>query len=324
MTNSLPALAALKVSAGEVPEWDLSDLVERDCPVCTSKQFDAVCKRPDQLDVVRCQTCQLVFVARAPSATQLMAFYQRYAAYKGYADDKEVRPQRLSWNQLVYHCSQSFYIEILEKTGGLSGRSLLDMGCSTGNFMQLARFKGAYAQGVEIDEAARKAAEAVGFSVQAQPPANGQFDIVTAFHVLEHLTDPRRYVADMAKLVKPEGRVLIALPNATEVRDFGAAWIGFRVDLEHLNFFDVHTLSRLLAQEGLFIEHCWQHHQPALTRTDVAPPSRRRPMAKAAWWLERLYRIASPPPHQFLEGSFSLSVIARRVGNGADTSALFR
>lgn len=304
----------LRVSAGSVPTWDLGDLISRDCPGCDCKTATSVCRRPDKLDVVRCTACGLAFVRQVPSDKQLLAFYQRYAFYKGYSDHRDVPARRLSWRELVFHCSQNLYIEALEETGGIAGRSVLDMGCSTGDFLQLIRFKKGMPRGVEIDGSARAAAQSLGFQVDETPPAEGSFDVITAFHVLEHLPDPRSYVAKMAKLVRPEGRVIVAVPNATETRDFASAWIGFRVDLEHLNFFDVGSLSQMLQREGLFVEHCWQHHQPSLIRTDLPSVPRSNSLRdRAERWMERFDRIISPPAKRFLDGSFSLSIVARRL-----------
>jgi SAM-dependent methyltransferase len=312
--DSLLQPPPLRVSAGTVPPWDLQDLVKRDCPGCLSPECDSLCLRPDGLQVVRCRTCGLAFVKAAPSEAQLTAFYQNYAFYKGYSPDQRVRTQRFGWLDLTFRCSQSLYIEALENTGGIAGKTVLDMGCSTGDFMQLVRFKQGLPQGVEIDESARAAAESIGFQVSSSAPEHGSFEIVTAFQVIEHLRDPRHYIATMARLVRPEGRVVIAVPNATEVRDFGGSWLGFRVDLEHLNFFDIRSLCGLLEAEGLFVEHCWQHLQPALHRTDLPVSAASKGIGRrAAGWMEQIHRILHPPPQRFLEGSFVLSIIARRL-----------
>lgn len=305
----------VRVTAGAVPEWDLKDLVYRRCPLCAHEDSRLVCLRPDRLAVHACEQCGMHFVKAVPSEQQLTKFYQRYAFYKGYAEREEVRPLSLRWRDMVYHCSQNLYIETLEQTGGLRDKTLLDMGCSTGTFMQLARFKGAKASGFELDGAARRAAQSIGFEVAERAPEGGaRFDIITAFHVLEHLPEPGSWVKDMVRLLKPEGRAVIAVPNATEVRDFGESWIGFRVDLEHLNYFDLKSLSRLLETHGLYVEHAWQHRQPSLLRTDTPPASLDRSLAsRAARLLERAYRILSPPVERFLDGSFNLSVLARRL-----------
>lgn len=259
----------------------------------------------------------MLFVREMPSERQLTRFYQEYSTFKGYtAHGRKVKP--LSWLALVLHCSQNVYIEALERTGGIHGRSVLDFGCSTGRFMELIRFKRGSAIGVEIDACARADARALGFTVTETAPMEGQFDVTCAFQVLEHLNSPRELVEIMARLTKPEGRVLMAVPNASEVQQLGHDWLGFRIDLEHVNYFSVSTLTDMLRRSGLLVEHAWQHRQPAVTRTDMdrgSPPPGLRARAHHALQCaaETACRMLMPPPERFLEGSFVLSLLARKA-----------
>jgi 2-polyprenyl-3-methyl-5-hydroxy-6-metoxy-1,4-benzoquinol methylase len=291
----------------------MNDLLTRECPVCGGRDADFLCQRPDLLAVERCQTCGMMFVRRIPSERQLTDYYQTYASQKGYTKQ---RP--LSWLERAAACSQNLYIEATEQTGGLVGRTVLDIGCSTGDFLELIKFKGGRPEGVEIDAPAREEARSRGYTVHATLPGSGPYDVTSALQVLEHLSNPDEMVAAMVRLTKPEGRVLLAVPNAGEVSHLGRDWLGFRVDLEHFNYFTTGTLADLLRRHGLLVEHFWEHRQPHVVRTDIEPK------VAGSSWRERLrdrldrkavalFRILCPPPERFLEGTFTLSVLARRV-----------
>lgn len=291
----------------------MDDLESRACPVCSATTSEPLCQRPDNLVVERCQSCGMMFVANLPSATQLDKYYQTYAALKGYTKTREP-----TWIERVAGCAQNFYIEVLEETGGITGRTVLDFGCSTGSFMESIRFRGGRPQGIEIDAPAREQARRRGFTVMEAIPETGQYDVTSAFQVLEHLPRPSDMVTAMAKLTKREGRILVATPNASEVAHLGRDWIGFRVDLEHFNYFTIATLADLLRRHGILVEHFWEHRQPNLVRTDIDSSGtslslierlRLRVRRKAA----NAFRLLNPMPERFLEGTFSLSLVARKM-----------
>jgi 2-polyprenyl-3-methyl-5-hydroxy-6-metoxy-1,4-benzoquinol methylase len=311
MSDSVVSIPAARVHVGVVPEWNLDDLVTRGCPVCGEDDSETVCRRPDGLDVESCRNCEMLFVARIPSEHQLAAFYSTYASHKGYS-----KGQPRSWLARVAACAQDLYIEALEQTGGLFGRSVLEIGCSTGNFLELVAFKGGRPAGVEIDTRAREEAESRGFSVSSILPSSGQYDVTCAFQVIEHLAKPGEMLGVMRSLTKPEGRVILGVPNAAEFSRLGRDWLGFRVDLEHFNYFTIKTLASLLRRHGLLVEHFWEHRQPHVVRTDIESvpgPSTRGARLRARIDREAvaLLRALRPPPERFLEGTFVLSLLAR-------------
>lgn len=313
MTIQVPTLPPARVHVGVVPKWDMNDLILRNCPVCGASESEPLCERPDGLTVDTCRACEMMFVGKLPSSRQLTNHYQTYASRKGYS-----RAGRMSWLQRVALCSQSLYAEALQQTGGILGRRVLDVGCSTGVFMEVIRFQGGLPEGVEIDASAREEARKRGFSVMEEIPSTGQYDVTLAFQVLEHLHAPGDMLAAMARLTKPDGRILLAMPNATEVSNLGRDWLGFRVDLEHFNYFTIATVAELLRRHGILIEHFWEHRQPAIIRTDIDESHvqlslRQRVNMRIQRRAVAFSRILFPPAERFQEGSFVLSLLARKA-----------
>jgi len=297
----------LEVDAGALPAWDLTKLRHRGCPVCWEDCPEAMCTRPDRLSVVRCATCGMIYVPDVPVAADVNRFYRSYARFKG------IQPSRISRFGAWFRWWKDPYIVILENSGGLAGQNLCELGCSYGRFLQLARSRGANVSGVELDGDALRFLQSLGIPASQQLGRERQFDVICAFQLIEHLDQPSDLIKQASACLVSDGRLLLAVPNGGEIERVGPAWVGFRVDLEHLNYFSLGPLSRLLLQHGLYLEHFWEHSQPIIPRTQESPA---RYGLKLNQRLERPLRFLSRllvRPFWF-DGTFVLTVLARKVG----------
>lgn len=286
------------VPAGRVPEWRLDALVHRACPACDADGADPVCERADRLVVARCSRCDMLYVPEIPDERQLVEFYGGYTAWKGHL------PRMYSWKfRLSPIKPRNPHIEILRRSGGLDAISVCEIGCSHGAFLLHARRAGAKVFGVEIDDVALSELERRGIPASRRLPNDRRFDVVCAFHLIEHLAQPAAWLDEVAAALAPRGRLLLAMPNGGEANRVGPGWIGYRVDLEHLNYFDVGSLSRILSRSGLWIEQFWESSQPELGRG----PARR---GWDAWWSAAVDRASTIPVPQ--DGTFVLTALARR------------
>ncbi len=139
------------------------------------------------------------------------------------------------------------------------GTAILDVGCGTGEFLrEVGREYGAW--GIEPEpEAARWARERFGLNVQTgdlsivQFPT-GSFDLVTMWHVLEHIPDPAQALTTISGMLKDGGRLLVALPNisALDARLYRAFWVAIDAP-RHLWHFDRPQLARLAEKTGFTI-----------------------------------------------------------------------
>ncbi|MGH7686712.1 MAG: class I SAM-dependent methyltransferase [Candidatus Dormibacteria bacterium] len=135
---------------------------------------------------------------------------------------------------------------------------LLDVGAATGSFLSIAATRGWHSIGVEVSEAARAIAASHGHHCVAtmqEARDFGPFDAVTMHHVLEHLDDPVAVIRDALSMLRPEGRLLIEVPNwaSLERRACGAAWVDLRPE-QHLRQFEPATLRRVLIAAGARVE----------------------------------------------------------------------
>jgi SAM-dependent methyltransferase len=144
------------------------------------------------------------------------------------------------------------------------GARVLDVGCGRGVILGPLADLGFEAHGVEISTEAARGADPraeirIAPRLQDAGYAEGSFDEVVIWHALEHLHDPRGTVTEAFRILRPGGRLVVAVPNLSsfQARFTGAAW--FHLDLpRHLYHFPLGALRRLLTDNGF--EVISEHH----------------------------------------------------------------
>jgi 2-polyprenyl-3-methyl-5-hydroxy-6-metoxy-1,4-benzoquinol methylase len=231
-----------------VPDWSTHGLLARACPLCQSNDYTSIVRRSDTLLVGSCGTCGLCYLPLMPTHEALAAFYQQYSkTHQEWASKKNreaalrAASRRHGGNRLLHE---------IGRRRPLRGTRLLEIGCSTGSFLLDARNSGVIVAGVEIDHAAREfVTRELGIPCHGTIEAafeSGDYDIIVALNVIEHLPDPRGWLDCLQSGLRPGGLFVVWTPNAGQVDTLGAGWIGFRVDFDHLTYFSARTLGKLL------------------------------------------------------------------------------
>ncbi len=135
-------------------------------------------------------------------------------------------------------------------------RTLLDVGTGTGEFLVCAKKKGWMARGMEPNTKARNKAGKKGlFVYDTMPdPEDGTYEVITLWHVLEHLPDLEKQIAHLSSLLAPGGTLLIAVPNfkSYDAKHYGHFWAGYDVP-RHLWHFSRKTISALFNKQGMAV-----------------------------------------------------------------------
>lgn len=204
-----------------------------------------------------CRGCTLVYTEDAPSRESIGPYY-RSEAYVSHTDSTK---GIVNW---LYHRVRLITVASKRRmaaryVGGRAGR-VLDYGCGTGAFLASMRDADWEAVGLEPDAVARENALRLhGLRVEA-PEAlaslpDGLFDVVTLWHVLEHVHDLHNTLSHLARVLSPKGCLFIAVPNhlSFDARHYGPDWAAWDVP-RHLWHFTPISLQGLLERHGLRVK----------------------------------------------------------------------
>ncbi len=231
------------------------------CPVCAGQNFSSVVTAKDQLvsgaefNLDECSSCSLRFTNPRPDDDQLPAYYDS-ADYISHTN----RP--LTLTDRLYKIARGFTLKNKRRLIAKINRDrnqarLLDVGCGTGHFLASCQEHGWQIIGVEPNATARQQATTLtGSSIyqDLQNIHNQQFEVITLWHVLEHVPDLAQTMQTLTTLMATKGSLIIAVPNyrAYEAGKFGGHWAAYDVP-RHLYHFTRQAMHTLAAKHGLKI-----------------------------------------------------------------------
>ena len=132
--------------------------------------------------------------------------------------------------------------------------SILDIGAGTGDFLSFVQQEGWQALGVEPSEKAKAIAKKKGVSFVANTIEleNNSFDVISMWHVLEHVPDLDSQIKELKRLLKPNGTLIIAVPNfkSFDAKHYGKFWAAFDVPI-HFWHFSKTAIKLLFEQEEM-------------------------------------------------------------------------
>ncbi len=233
---------------------------EPHCPSCGSKDIKVQFECTDymvshrQFPIAKCAVCAMRITLNAPGSEEISRYYEseQYISHSGSGE---------GITGFLYSRVRSL---MLGRKAALAARSVrksrgvsLDIGAGAGFFVRKMRDRGWHANGVEVSDTARRTARELNGvelyeSLEKVSFPNGQPDVVTLWHVLEHMHSPAGHLARIASLIKDDGCVIIALPNpdSADARHYGKNWAAWDVP-RHLWHFSSESIKRMAADAGL-------------------------------------------------------------------------
>ncbi len=173
--------------------------------------------------------------------------YYKSEAYISHTDQKK------SLVDKVYHFIKE--IALRQKTALVTTQNngkgkLLDIGSGTGDFLVTAKSKGWKVFGVEPNEDARIRAGQKGIYVEnkLEDVLESEFDVITLWHVLEHVPDTNLYIEEISKRLKSTGTLIIAVPNfkSWDAKHYKEFWAAYDVP-RHLWHFSKPAMERIFS-----------------------------------------------------------------------------
>jgi 2-polyprenyl-3-methyl-5-hydroxy-6-metoxy-1,4-benzoquinol methylase len=273
------------------------------CPVGCDAPLETTAYILPEGSLLRCSACgQLISQCAEASFWQSMQEF----------DDPQGTLPAAGSKQRRFKRSKSF----LDKIAKLLSQTpeqirLLDVGCSSGAFLNTAVQLGFRAEGVEPAPKAAATAQAAGLNVrqgllQEAGYADGQFDAITLFEVIEHLQQPLELLQECRRILRPGGILLIGTGNAASwsMAAMGARWEYLHIAKHggHVSFFSPESIALLGQRAGFSVAALHTRGVRFYEQGDCAQP---------------VYRVAKV-------GAELLNIFAALLNKGHDMAVYFR
>ena len=223
------------------------------CPSCTNNKFENKLIAKDYLvsqesfAIVQCKKCELLFTNPKPNDSRL-AYYYKSDQYISHNNKKN------NIHNLIYQIIRSFTvrqkIKLIKKY--CKRGNLLDFGSGTGTFLKEA-IKHFNINGIELNsKAVQQTTSLVKKHIYEHIDllsSDDKFNIVTMWHVLEHLPNLKNTINKIKEHLSPKGHIFIALPNpdSWDSNYYGANWAGYDVP-RHLYHFNQKAMLNFLKE----------------------------------------------------------------------------
>jgi len=228
------------------------------CPLCNQSDFSVFLESEDyflskeSFTIQECRSCGFRFSNPRPSESNMGRYYQSddYISH-----DAGKGGLITALYTLARHVALRAKYKIVRKFS--SGQTILDIGCGTGEFLNLCQQKGMNCKGVEPTEKARKFARDTyslqvddDFLTKKEQPEH--YDCITLWHVLEHIHRLDETIGKIKKELKRDGVLILALPNCNsfDARQYGKYWAAYDLP-RHIYHFTKATVELLAKKNDL-------------------------------------------------------------------------
>ncbi|GIV27183.1 MAG: methyltransferase [Bacteroidia bacterium] len=228
------------------------------CPICNSNKYKPFINCVDytttkeQFNLVSCENCGLVQTFPYPDQKNIGKYYESNE-YISHSDKKN------SFFDILYHVVRKY--TLIQKVNLIKNYvphgTILDYGCGTGYFLEACNKNKFTTYGIEINEKAREIARSKNQNIfkDIKEIKDVKFDIITLWHVLEHLYEPKEYINTFYNLLNKNGYLLLALPNKNSYdgQYYKNYWAGYDVP-RHLFHFTKKDIQNLISKKFKIID----------------------------------------------------------------------
>ena len=228
---------------------------ETACALCGAREYSVVGRRDRDgrpLRTVMCNSCGLVWTNPRPSDEDVDRYYARHYRVD-YARQVSPSRRKLLRGFLGAEERRQALVHLL-----VAGTRVLDVGCGAGEFVFLLRQHGLETTGIEPgEEFAEFSRQALRVPIQTATVDTATVaplsqDVVTMFHMLEHVADPRRVLAAVRRWIREGGTLVVEVPNAVST----AQAPRHRFHFAHLHSFTSATLAAVGESVGFAVVGC--------------------------------------------------------------------
>ncbi|MCI4443606.1 MAG: class I SAM-dependent methyltransferase [Lentimicrobium sp.] len=207
----------------------------------------------ETFDLYHDETLDMLITHPQPNLENLGKYYES-EDYISHTDNKR------SLFEKLYHFIKTIALKnklnLINSLQSQKGR-ILDIGAGTGDFLSVAKNDGWQTIGVEPSDRAKSIAKnkGVSFVEQTSELENNSFDVISMWHVLEHVPDLDKQIKELKRLLKPTGTLIIAVPNfkSFDAKHYGKFWAAYDVPI-HFWHFSKTAIQLLFEKEEMKLE----------------------------------------------------------------------
>ena len=227
----------------------------KNCPICKESIFENYLScidhnvSEDVFHIVNCKNCNFKFTNPRPRENTIGKYYESMD-YISHTSSKKGLFNRLYQGVRKYQFRKK--LKTINRLIEKEEKTLLDVGCGTGEFVSFCNKNNWTAKGIETDVRARKFAINinkcnVNDSLDGVIENNESFDVITLWHVLEHVYDLDGYMRKLKSLLKKGGFIILGLPNhkSYDARYFGNKWYAYDLPI-HVSHFSKPDIERIV------------------------------------------------------------------------------
>ena len=196
---------------------------------------------------------QLLKTHPQPTLDKLGSYYE-FEDYISHTDGKRTLFEKMY--HFVKRNAIRKKVSLIHSYQPLKGR-ILDIGAGTGDFLLEAKNQNWEILGIEPNDKAKGIAigKGIKFDDTIEKLESNSFDVITMWHVLEHVPDVEHQVAELKRLLKPSGTIIIAVPNfkSYDAKHYGAFWAAYDVP-RHLWHFSKTAIEKLFDKQNMNLE----------------------------------------------------------------------
>lgn len=230
--------------------------MNKKCPWCGSENNHQFLKLKDyfltqeEFEIMECDDCKLLFTYPCPAPDKIGSYYKS-EDYLSHNEEKKGLFAKIYNIVKKRNIKNKFNIAFDGFQKHTQNPKILDIGCGIGDFLLYAKNNGCNVAGIEPDDNARKIAEKKLYSKVLSPDElqnipDNSFDIITMWHVLEHVDNLKIEIYHLQRILKKNGKLVLALPN---YKSFDAVyykdkWAAYDVP-RHLNHFSKESINNI-------------------------------------------------------------------------------
>lgn len=240
------------------------NMIYRNCNLCGNDNAKII-HVEDGYNIVKCKECGFIYVNPIPTSSENQKYYEHYLPSLGKRGEDFrdwVKKRRL----LKYRKRKAYSNTLKYIKARVPEGKLLDIGCSVGSFLEMAKQQGYEVYGIDISKDPINFLKTEGYEVFLGTTDEVKFDdskfsVVTMWEVLEHLRDPLGQLMEVHRILKDAGLLVIEVPNfytqllKTKILNLLWSFTGKKyyyglLPEIHYNHFTPKTIKKMLLRAG--------------------------------------------------------------------------